>query len=204
MRKLPGNPADNCPILATFTLLKEKTTWDLYRRSTGGAWVNVKLVARPSAPNKANYWLAFTKTRFNRCRDAAMFELHRPALYRAVLDHLGAFGWETPTTVPVVEVDDTADAIAKKAPPVETPVDASIEREPAVEVGLLRSLWVVTCVPDPLGWDEITITPTEGDGPSWVFFWNGSAFRDDESWLSFSTRYIKSAGPLEQMLRDLG
>lgn len=192
MRKYHGNPPPSMQPIAEIEHGPDRTSWGLYvlPGDLPDGWVAYKLCAIGSAPDKANYWFSVRQNFFGRSGDLGRMQKHRPELYDELRDLLGIKKWEK----------KPADASVKKA----SPVDTSIESEPAIDIGVLRDLWLVTCVPDPLGWDEITLTPTTGDGPPWAFFWNGSAFRDDESWLSFSTRYVRSVGPLEQMLRDLG
>lgn len=69
-----------------FYLEEEGIAWRLYVAGEDELWPQLKLCANSTAPFKANYWLAWSRSglRFLRSHDAKLLYLNRPALFHAV------------------------------------------------------------------------------------------------------------------------
>lgn len=185
MRMLHGNPPPNTPPVASLDHEPDATRWLLFPLEQSDGWLGYKLVADGAAERKANYWFSLSSQGrwFGRSRDLKLLKDHRPALYTTLLRHFGLeeqSASKPEATAPEPEPDDVETFVA----------------------GTLRGLWDVVVQPDPLGWDEVTLEPTDAGGTRWVLHWNGSAFRQSDDWLSFSAKYQRAVDPLEKMLSE--
>ncbi len=184
MRHHFGNPPEDGTVVATFTHDPDKTRWVLYARPAveNSVWFPYKLVADPSAPNKGNYWFSVGPTGwFSRNREIAVMKDHRPTL----LDQVNAY----------------FDPMRARAGDPPTAPSAEPKATPAAPIGVLRDIWDVAIIPDPLDWDTIVVTK-RSDGHEERFGWDGRSFRDDEAWRAWSSTYAKAAPALERMLRE--